>query len=74
MGLYGIDVLNGVLLSLQKYHPEMVKSGEEMSKLALIYSNFVLGSCLNLKEKNVNVAYKKLKSVLRQVKQMYCNT
>lgn len=40
---------------------------EEMSKLALTYANFALGSCLNLNEKNMLLVYKKLKSVLKSV-------
>lgn len=69
LSLYGVDVLNGLILSINRHHKidYMRSHGEEMSKLAIAYSNFVLGSCLNLKEKNLALAYKKLKSVLKQV-------
>ena len=61
--------MNGILKSINKYHKVdfMRSHADEMSKLALTYSNFILGSCLNLNEKNFLLAYKKLNSVLKQV-------
>lgn len=72
LSMYGVDIMNGLMLSIFKCHKidYMRSNSDEMSKLALIYANFLLGSCLNLDEKNFSLAYKKFKTILNQVYKM----
>ena len=68
LSLNGIDVINGLILSVYELHKEKLNpSNEEFIKLVHTYSNFVLGSCTGLKKNDLEICYKKLSPVLSKV-------
>ena len=69
LALNGIDVLNGLLLSINTYHKDLIDSQkEDFVKLTLLYSNFVLGSCFQYnKTKYSYLCYKKIQNIFKRV-------
>lgn len=60
LSLNGLEILNRLLLSIQKFHPQLIDSdSDELAHIIQIYSDFILTTCSNLKGKHFPSAYKK---------------
>lgn len=68
LSLNGLEILNRLLLSIQKFHPKLIESdSDELAQIIQIYSDFILSACSNLKKKNITSAYKKFLFLISKI-------
>lgn len=69
LSLYGLDIISELILSVDKNQKEAINAqNEDFKKMTLVFSNFVLGSCLSLEKQNhFDLSYKKLTFILKKV-------
>jgi hypothetical protein len=68
LSLNGLEILNRLLLSIQKFHPQLIDSdSDELAQIIQIYSDFILAACSNLKQKNFSNSYKKFLFIISKI-------